>query len=147
MTHRYIAFAFTLLSAVALAAWVAGYWTPMTMYHSTDRHSLRLQSQGGRLALLYDGDAEEFSPRNGTVNFIGFTYSAKQVTGWQYLELSGPGWLIALLPGVYPTVLAFRGPLRRRRRRKRGECVTCGYSLTGNVSGVCSECGEAMGGC
>lgn len=30
----------------------------------------------------------------------------------------------------------------RRDRRKRGLCVRCGYSLRGNVSGVCPECGK-----
>ena len=102
---------------------------------------MRLQSQGGRLALLYDGDAKEFAPRNGTVKLIGFTYSAKQVTGWQYLELSGPGWLIALFPFLYPTVLVFRGPLRRRRRRRRGLCLKCGYDLRGLPEPRCPECG------
>ena len=29
----------------------------------------------------------------------------------------------------------------RRRRRAMGLCVQCGYDLTGNVSGVCPECG------
>ena len=28
-----------------------------------------------------------------------------------------------------------------RPRPKRGLCQTCGYDLTGNVSGVCPECG------
>ena len=27
-------------------------------------------------------------------------------------------------------------------RRKRGLCPSCGYDLTGNVSGVCPECGQ-----
>jgi hypothetical protein len=30
----------------------------------------------------------------------------------------------------------------RERRREHGVCVGCGYDLTGNVSGVCPECGE-----
>ena len=29
----------------------------------------------------------------------------------------------------------------RRQRRAKGLCVHCGYDLTGNVSGVCPECG------
>jgi hypothetical protein len=41
---------------------------------------------------------------------------------------------------VYP-----RLPFARRRwRRKHGLCLSCGYNLTGNVSGVCSECGEKV---
>ena len=31
----------------------------------------------------------------------------------------------------------------RRRRLRRGHCEHCGYDLTGNVSGVCPECGQA----
>jgi uncharacterized paraquat-inducible protein A len=42
--------------------------------------------------------------------------------------------------------LAIRGPIilrRRRERRRRAAhlCPRCGYCLTGNVSGVCPECG------
>jgi hypothetical protein len=31
------------------------------------------------------------------------------------------------------------------RRQLHGQCPQCGYDLTGNVSGVCPECGEATG--
>jgi hypothetical protein len=30
------------------------------------------------------------------------------------------------------------------RRRLQGRCVRCDYDLTGNVSGVCPECGERV---
>ena len=29
-----------------------------------------------------------------------------------------------------------------RRRLQGGQCLRCGYDLTGNVSGVCPECGS-----
>ena len=32
----------------------------------------------------------------------------------------------------------------RRRRVKGGLCAVCGYDLTGNVTGVCSECGTPV---
>ena len=35
--------------------------------------------------------------------------------------------------------------LRRWVRRRRGACVACGYSLQGNPTGVCSECGAMIG--
>ena len=58
-----------------------------------------------------------------------------------------PGWTlvpVALALAAYPLVTLNRGPLRRRRRRKRGQCLDCGYDLTGNVTGVCSECGSKI---
>ena len=33
---------------------------------------------------------------------------------------------------------------RIRSRLKSNRCITCGYSLRGNNSGVCSECGDAV---
>ena len=35
---------------------------------------------------------------------------------------------------------------RRWRRKKKGLCWNCGYDLTGNVSGVCPECGTKVHG-
>jgi len=54
-----------------------------------------------------------------------------------------PAWLPAPLFAAYPLWAFLRGPWRRRRRRAKGLCVGCGYDLTGNVTGVCSECGTA----
>ncbi len=34
---------------------------------------------------------------------------------------------------------------QRRKRRRQGLCLTCAYNLTGNVSGVCPECGTDVG--
>ena len=48
---------------------------------------------------------------------------------------------LAILFSSYPTIAFIRGPLRRWRRKKKGLCLKCGYDLTGNVTGVCSECG------
>lgn len=49
--------------------------------------------------------------------------------------------LLAIMFSTYPCIAFVRGPLRRWRRRRKGLCLTCGYDLTGNESGVCSECG------
>ena len=49
-----------------------------------------------------------------------------------------PFWLILILVGI-PTAYMWR----RERRVLKGHCQTCGYNLTGNVSGRCPECGEA----
>jgi len=55
-----------------------------------------------------------------------------------------PFWFLALLLGTYPAVSWVRGPLRRSRRRRRGQCIHCCYDLRGNVSGICPECGASI---
>lgn len=46
---------------------------------------------------------------------------------------------------IIPLLLAFWWINRREERRANGQCVECGYSLTGNRSGVCPECGRRIG--
>jgi len=53
---------------------------------------------------------------------------------------SAPLWLPLML-GIVPTAILWY----RDRRPPKGHCQACGYDLTGNVSGVCPECGEATG--
>ncbi|HEV8693840.1 MAG TPA: hypothetical protein VGQ93_06605 [Lysobacter sp.] len=57
----------------------------------------------------------------------------------QWLRLSL--WAPFCLFMSYPTFALLRGPLRSYRRHRWELCVKCGYSLTGNTSGVCPECG------
>lgn len=59
----------------------------------------------------------------------------------EHYAVSVPLWMIAILLAIYPSIAFIRGPLRRRRRRQRGLCLNCAYDLTGNISGVCPECG------
>jgi hypothetical protein len=49
--------------------------------------------------------------------------------------------VIVLLPILVYPFLPFA---TRRYRRKHGLCLHCGYDLTGNISGVCPECGTAI---
>jgi hypothetical protein len=51
-------------------------------------------------------------------------------------------WVVALLFALLPGAALFRRLIRRRPGP--GMCVNCGYNLTGNVSGVCPECGKPI---
>jgi len=51
-----------------------------------------------------------------------------------------PLWIPFLLCAA-PTALIL---WRDRRRSLPGHCGKCGYDLTGNVSGVCPECGDRI---
>lgn len=64
--------------------------------------------------------------------------------GWNWTTVSMPVWVPVVLLVIHPTAALIRGPLRRRRRRRRGQCERCGYDLTGNTSGICSECGQCV---
>lgn len=49
-------------------------------------------------------------------------------------------WLLFVLFAAYPAIAFIRGPLRRYRRRSRGLCLRCGYSLRGLTEPRCPEC-------
>ena len=75
-------------------------------------------------------------------NLPGFRYIDERVAGGfytinAYLSL----FPFIMLSATYPIIAFIRGPLRRYRRRRKGLCVKCGYNLTGNTTGICSECG------
>ena len=60
-------------------------------------------------------------------------------TGSVEFLLFVPFW-IPLLAAAIPTYILWR----RDRRKPEGCCQQCGYDLTGNESGVCSECGTEV---
>ena len=57
------------------------------------------------------------------------------------IQIDVPLSLVFLAVGA-PTVILF---YRDRRRIPPGHCQKCGYNLTGNVSGICPECGTKTG--
>lgn len=64
---------------------------------------------------------------------------------------SGRWWTIDIL-FIWPLLLTAALPARwvwvrmPSRAAKSGLCRICRYDLTGNVSGVCPECGTSVGG-
>ena len=56
-----------------------------------------------------------------------------------FLEV--PLWSVFPILGAYPTVVLFRGPIRRLRRRRRGLCLHCGYDVRLLTEPRCPECG------
>ena len=71
------------------------------------------------------------------------TYRPAWLRVWYAPRLALPLGFVALLS--WASVRAGR-PVRRWSRQRHGRCRECGYDLTGNVSGVCPECGTATGG-
>jgi hypothetical protein len=66
------------------------------------------------------------------------------VHGWTW-RLRCDYWLMSLLFAVLPAARLFLHHHRRHHRRlMAGLCRACSYDLTGNVSGVCPECGTPI---
>lgn len=51
-----------------------------------------------------------------------------------------PFWFVILALAAYPVIALARSAIRLLIRHRRGLCMTCGYDLTGNTTGVCPEC-------
>jgi hypothetical protein len=57
--------------------------------------------------------------------------------------MMAPPWLVTLLFGLAPLTWLWRW-WRRHPRNIVGRCRFCQYDLTGNVSGICPECGTKI---
>jgi len=88
----------------------------------------------GRLTFLYAdgiGDDGHFE-----MSFLHDQY------GVAYLAI--PIWAIVLAI-LIPAALLWRGDMRRVIRRRRGQCLGCGYDRRATPAGaVCPECGEPV---
>ena len=69
---------------------------------------------------------------------VGALLTAGEVDDFRVFLLAPP---CAVL-GLYEIHIVRQ--LRAKRRHQSGRCIKCAYDLTGNVSGVCPECGVAI---
>jgi hypothetical protein len=140
-----------------LCMWVAGLGVVVNIGACVTSESIKLDwiptsdwrlyiGQGCICWLGYDGGESPGLHMRGTDYIIGIgdgpSWCGEDVFGVEYVEvpLWVPGWIFALLAAL----AACGDRLWGRRLARRGLCPNCGYNLTGNVSGVCSECGRAV---
>ncbi len=64
----------------------------------------------------------------------------------EYTVMSVSLAILVFVPAICAILIhnVIAGPLCRASLRKPRMCVNCGYNLTGNVSGRCSECGTPV---
>jgi len=111
-------------------------------------------ASGWSARLLFSNNAGAIEvERGGLVLTYGGAFFVETAPLWTYPRLYAinrhrivivPLWIVFILFATYPTIAFIRGPVRRWRRRRKGLCLKCGYNLTGNVSGVCPECGSKI---
>ena len=73
-----------------------------------------------------------------------FSLSTQKNGAYRDTWLTFPLWLPTLCMAVTFGVSMLYGPFRVYRRKRRGCCLHCGYSLFANRTGRCPECGTAF---
>jgi hypothetical protein len=82
-------------------------------------------------AMLYEVDL----PRGVSARLMRFDFDPAWV---ERLQLSG---ITGILAGWLALLVRWLAARRFDHRHREGFCTACGYNLTGNLSGVCPECG------
>ena len=153
MIRKSIAIVLTLAAVGTLAGAIASQAVPMRW--SSRQHprfpapilSLGYE-QMGRPQIIYYCDAPVGGPNLAErFWFVAGIWinTGKYHCGIRFYDVHCPLWMPVVLFVSYPLAYALlRHPLRRYRRRKQGLCARCGCNLTGNTSGRCPECGEAI---
>jgi hypothetical protein len=113
----------------------------------SDGHWARFRTQGGNVEFAYARSATLTRPTyavtllRGRLGVLSFGTGSQR--SWRWAAVTTPLWVIVALLLVHPAVAFVLGPVRRRYRYQRNQCIRCGYDLKGNVSGRCPECGDA----
>lgn len=121
------------------------YWGGLALFDGT------AAIEGTKVAVDDGFPSESFSRTDERSKWYSFTLRRVLQTGDKSgrhksaeYYVSFPLWAPFFLVTLLLAPASYRGPVRRRRRRRRGLCVNCAYNLTGNVTGVCSECGTRI---
>ena len=91
----------------------------------------KAEKQGWYLCEVYGAEATRWLPSVGV--------SDPALRGTIVHTAYIPFWMLLALVGLPTAILWYRD-----RRWPKGRCQSCGYDLTGNVSGICPECGEPI---
>jgi hypothetical protein len=155
-----------LLFALSILLWVRSYWTADGVAvlcragsSVTAEPVFQLFSMSGVLVAIVNESSSSGDWAYDSVNFgsaplvsqPGESHLSPLTFRWIHfraqtgpraaLWVAAPVWcfpLVFMVVGGAGLLIVYRA----RRRQQTGQCARCGYDLTGNVSGVCPECGE-----
>ncbi len=96
----------------------------------------RIYAEGGLGPMV----SQRFKWRERSPYYVGI---GKRVAYRKTTWIAGRSWAFAATAAILALPIALWGPLRCHRRRKRNQCIHCGYRLTGLVEARCPECGTA----
>ncbi len=143
-----------ILSAVFLAGLVisVGVWgvSYFSVYYRGN--SFLTTAYGGHFQYLHTDQpwAERTDGENYRMGWQVMGYHGFGTLWWPWFTLDPTYWTVHIPLWMPTVVFVFLFPYvylplhRMRKRRRKGLCLKCGYDLTGNVSGVCPECGTEI---
>ena len=97
-------------------------------------------SDGGSL-IVCGRNGDRWRQPRPAFGLAGLEFASSRVGGDFLWDLLVP---YRLLTPAFWLAAGSRGFYVRRRCRRLGVCLRCGYELRGDASGKCSECGEPM---
>lgn len=115
--------------------------------------ALQIGSTNAKLSggtFTFGFDPSQVATTGGWLSLRVTPLAARQMSFWTWDwrnnligdEIDVPGW-VGILPLLILLIVIAR--IRRlKRNRKLNLCPRCGYDLTGNISGICPECGNAV---
>ena len=135
-----------MVSLFVLVAWAASFPVWCAYIVNTSRSSLDLTLSQGCLASNYDRDSLVMW-EGGKPWIMGLNRRPWSPCWWARCSRPYYGWHVTV--PLWMPFLVFAIPTIwlwwiDRRRIPPGHCRKCGYNLTGNMSGVCPECGEQI---
>lgn len=145
-----------LLCVAAVGLWVRSYWRCDNIWLGR----LEASTDKGEVYITWDSRPPSVacgyaSARAGSEAYFYdlLLYNSTRLARWpgvlaardnvyhQMILVLHPLWLVAILL-LQPVILYLRA--RTGRAVSSSACRCCSYDLTGNVSGVCPECGTAI---
>ena len=130
------------ISAFFVSVWFRCAWTTPRFFMGIQKGALTLSWKRSTLPVPF------FESKNTSPGLDVRREKASLAFGWWPLSqtqidtryLGIPLWMPCIC-SIIATTLLYRF---RYRALPIGVCRVCGYDLTGNVSGICPECGEPI---
>jgi len=145
MIRKVIITTLSFLAVVIIIVGLLSIWISIEVKRKDWRTNIKIEE--GRLVIGHWYDASstnQLSQETWQWGGMGIVYGLDLGGPLRHNIICIPLWLPLALLLIYPSYAVIRGPLRRHRRRKKSLCANCAYNLTGNVSGICPECGERI---
>ncbi len=114
----------------------------------TEERWVEADLDDGNIEIAYAYKSFRSAQRRGITKSLGqfgiFRIGSGSSYGrWRYYVLMVPLWMVVAALFI-PSSFILKRELVQRRRAKRGECVGCGYNLTGLSEARCPECGRGL---